>query len=166
MLLKVDSNWMPVFLPLSKEVPGVKWILPQAPFIPSTYNNGQSQLYPYLASLPLSGSKVLTYDTGTLFPAWFDTPTLNFLSPQDDIYHQDKAVNYLLSLIQCEHEEGVEKVFIGGYSQGATIALYTTLTSGVVVDGLAVVKGWVARSETIRQVRQSLGRPRFRTDVT
>jgi hypothetical protein len=38
----IDSNWMPVLLPLSKEVPGVKWILPQAPLIPSTYNNGQS----------------------------------------------------------------------------------------------------------------------------
>jgi predicted esterase len=165
MLLKLDSNWMPVLLPLSKEVPGVKWILPQAPFIPSSYNNGQSQLHPYLASLPLSKSKVLTYNTGTLFPAWFDTPTLNFLSPQDDIYHQDQAIHYLLSLIQCEYGEGVEKVFIGGYSQGATIALYTALTSGVVVDGLAVVKGWVARSDFIRQVCQSWGQPQFRTDV-
>jgi predicted esterase len=147
----IDSNWMPVLLPLSKKVAGVKWILPQAPLIPSTNNNGQSQLYPYLASLPLSGSKVLTSNTGTLFPAWFDTPTLNFLSPQDDIYHQDKSINYLLSLFQCEYGEGVD-VFIGGYSQGATIALYTALTSGVIVDGLAVVKGWVARSDSIRQV--------------
>jgi pimeloyl-ACP methyl ester carboxylesterase len=43
-------------------------------------------------------------------------------------------------------------VFIGGYSQGATIALLTALTGGVGVDGLAVVKGWVARSQDIRQV--------------
>jgi pimeloyl-ACP methyl ester carboxylesterase len=164
MLLMVDSNWMPVLLPLSKEVPGVKWILPQAPLIPSSYNIGQSQLYPYLRPLPLSENKVLTYNTGTLFPAWFNTPTLNFMSPQDDIYHQDKAIHYLLSLIQCEYGEGVD-VFIGGYSQGATMALYTALTSGVVVDGLAVVKGWVARSEIIRQVCQSWGQPRFRTDV-
>lgn len=41
---------------------------------------------------------------------------------------------------------------MGGYSQGATIALFTALTGGVVVDGLAIVKGWVARSDTIRQV--------------
>jgi predicted esterase len=47
-------------------------------------------------------------------------------------------------------------VYIGGYSQGATIALFTTLTSGVVVDGLAVVKGWVARSDTIRPVSIAL----------
>jgi predicted esterase len=48
-------------------------------------------------------------------------------------------------------------VFIGGYSQGATIALFTALIGGVGVDGLAVVKGWVARNESIRQVRQLSG---------
>jgi hypothetical protein len=41
----VDFNWMPVLLPLSKKVLGVKWVLPQAPLIPSTYNNGMSRSF-------------------------------------------------------------------------------------------------------------------------
>jgi len=87
-----------------------------------------------------------------LYPAWFDTPTLNFLDPQqDDIINQDKSVDYLLSLIKTEKAKGV-KVFIGGYSQGATIALLAFLTGGLRVDGLAVLRGWVARNENIRQV--------------
>ena len=61
------------------------------------------------------------------------------------------GVEYLLSLVNDEVGEG-KKVFVGGYSQGGVIALLTTLIGGGKVDGLAVVKGWVARNEIIRQV--------------
>jgi predicted esterase len=43
-------------------------------------------------------------------------------------------------------------VFIGGYSQGATIALLAFLTGGVQVDGLVILRGWVARGQSISQV--------------
>jgi predicted esterase len=62
-------------------------------------------------------------------------------------------VEYLLSVVECEYEKGVPKVFVGGYSQGATISLLATLTGGVRVDGLVVVKGWVARSQSVQEVR-------------
>jgi lysophospholipase-1 len=87
-----------------------------------------------------------------LYPAWFDTPTLNFLDPEtDDISNQNKAVTYLLSIVESEKRKGV-KVFIGGYSQGATIALLALLTGGVKVDGLVILRGWVARGQSISQV--------------
>jgi len=99
---------------------------------------------------------------GTLFPAWFDTPTLNFLDPlNDDIPHQDLAVTYLLSLINYEVGVGAGakgvKVIIGGYSQGATIALRTLLTAGQGgLGGLVVLKGWVARCGSISDVSLDL----------
>jgi predicted esterase len=49
------------------------------------------------------------------------------------------------------------KVIIGGYSQGATIALRTLLTAcqrGL--GGLVVLKGWVARSGSISDVSLDL----------
>lgn len=101
---------------------------------------------------------------GDLFPAWFDTPTLNFLDPSnDDVPNQDRAVQYLLSLIQAELASGLpaKKIYIGGYSQGATIALRTALVGmsipqGDALGGVVVLKGWVARGETIAHVCLSI----------
>ena len=60
-------------------------------------------------------------------------------------------MTYLLSLIEAEKAKGIE-VIIGGYSQGLAIAQLAFLTGGLRVDGLAVLRGWVARNEHIRQV--------------
>jgi predicted esterase len=144
----------------------MKWILPQAPLIPSSYNNGKPHIFhPTSRTIHLT-SPCLTWLTslGALFPAWFDTRTLDFLDPpNDDVPNQDRAVQYLLSLIQAELENGLlaKKIYIGGYSQGATIALRTALVGisrlrGNALGGVVVLKGWVARGETIAQVCLSL----------
>lgn len=82
-------------------------------------------------------------------------PTLNFLDPNnDDFDNQDKAIGYLLSVVECEYQVGIPRVFVGGYSPGAAVSLLATLTGDLEVDGLGVIKGWIARSEsTIKQAR-------------
>lgn len=44
-------------------------------------------------------------------------PTLHFLDPtNEDFGNQDKAMGYLLSVVECESQDWVGKVFVSGYA--------------------------------------------------
>lgn len=86
------------------ELPNIRFILPHAPEIAVTINNGY------------------------LMPAWYDLYGLTAGSVEDEVGIK-VSQEYVNSLIQIEIERGIpaERIVLAGFSQGGAIALYTAL---------------------------------------
>ena len=83
---------------------GVRFVLPHAPEMPVTRNNGY------------------------IMPAWYDVYGLTPISNEDEAGIK-VSQSYINSLIQNELDRGVpsERIVLAGFSQGGAIALYTAL---------------------------------------
>lgn len=98
----------------------VRFIFPDAPVMPVTINNG----YP--------------------MRAWFDIshPNLEAKTDQEGI---ERSVAQLNNLIDFEVEKGIlrENIFLGGFSQGAVIALSTALKTQQPLAGAIALSGYL-----------------------
>jgi len=83
---------------------GVRFVLPHAPDVAVTRNNGY------------------------IMPAWYDVYGLTPISREDEAGIK-VSQSYINSLIQNELDHGVpsERILLAGFSQGGAIALYTAL---------------------------------------
>ena len=62
-------------------------------------------------------------------PAWFDLYNLDNLEEQTDMAGVRASAELVGKYVKGEMERGIpsDKILLGGFSQGATLALYTTL---------------------------------------
>ncbi|KAI0638970.1 lysophospholipase I [Trametes polyzona] len=131
---QVDS-WVPVLQRLADQLPSVKWVLPQAPAVPVTYNQGR------------------------LRPSWFDIANL----PPCD--HYDEAaiatsVATIEGLVTTEVRTGTPptRIALVGFSQGGALALMTALTTLQELGGVASLSGWIPQQsrQAMHQLEPSL----------
>lgn len=77
-------------------------------------------------------------------PSWFD---IYGLSPdsQSDEEGIKKSSEILKQLIKEEEDKGIpsNKIFIGGFSQGGAVSLYTALTLGKPLAGVIALSSWL-----------------------
>lgn len=94
------------FAPISEQLnlPNIRFILPHAPSMPVTINNGY------------------------MMPAWYDLYGLTPGSQEDEEGIRDSQ-NYINSLIKIEIDKGISpsRIVLAGFSQGGAIALHTAL---------------------------------------
>lgn len=94
------------FSPIVQELnlPNIRFILPHAPVLPVTINNGY------------------------MMPAWYDLYGLTPGSQEDEAGIKNSQ-QYINSLIQKEMDQGISpsRIVLAGFSQGGAIALYTAL---------------------------------------
>ena len=95
------------FEPLAGELDlpaAVRFVFPHAPVQPVTINGG----------FPM--------------PAWYDILTLDWNGPEDAAGIRDAATG-LRRLVEREEERGIpsDRVFVGGFSPGGSVALYAGL---------------------------------------
>lgn len=85
-------------------LPNVRFILPHAPEMPVTRNNGY------------------------IMPAWYDVYGITPISKEDEAGIQ-ASQRYINTLIQHEIARGIpsERIILAGFSQGGAIALHTAL---------------------------------------
>lgn len=71
----------------------------------------------------------ITLNMGFRMPAWFDMYSLDNLEEETDMDGVRSSADVVGKFIQEEMDRGIpsNKILIGGFSQGATLALYTTL---------------------------------------
>ncbi|KAF8640542.1 hypothetical protein AX17_000204 [Amanita inopinata Kibby_2008] len=114
--------WQPMLTrTLASRFPGVRWILPQAPHHPVTFNQGQPR------------------------PSWFNIEELPPRSDESDVPTLDESVRIIRDLINAEQCAGVapQQIFLMGFSQGAALALTVAFTSQLDLGGIIVLSGWV-----------------------
>lgn len=135
------KGWCPITDSLSRDLPHVKWVLPHAPTGEVTAHNKKSM------------------------PRWFDIIAYNFESAAENRAEIMMAARMTDELIQREVDAGVppERVVIGGFSQGAAVALLAGLTSrpedglaggkeGWKLGGLVILSGWLPLQSSFQQV--------------
>ena len=89
-------------------------------------------------------------------PSWFDLSTLDKLtdSKYDDERGLLQSIAAVDSLIQAEVDAGIpeNKIFLGGFSQGGAVALYSGLTSKRRLGGVIGLSTWIPLNHKVPQV--------------
>jgi len=96
----------------------IKWILPHAP------------------TIRITASK-------SAMPAWYDIPTFDMNSTNVDEEGIFRAMQSITSIVDAEIASGTppERIILGGFSQGAALAMSTALTIKHQLAGLIVLSG-------------------------
>lgn len=126
------NGWAPVMRMVQHALPTVKFILPHAPTMNVTLNNGLSM------------------------PAWYDIVSLSE-DHGDSSEGISKSVHMVAGLIEGERRGGVERVLLGGFSQGGVIALACGLSmAGAQVDGIIALSSYLPKFIQFNSDRKDL----------
>lgn len=87
----------------------------------------------------------ITLNMGFRMPAWFDIYSLENLEEETDYEGVKASSEMVLKYVKQEIDKGIpsEKIIIGGFSQGATLALYTTLNYNQQLAGCIALSAYV-----------------------
>ncbi|PJF17021.1 hypothetical protein PSACC_03167 [Paramicrosporidium saccamoebae] len=124
-------GWAPVMRQLSKKFRFMKFICPHAPQIPVTLNSGMKM------------------------PAWYDIYTLSDTDENEDETGLQKSANALLDYVKVEQAAGIpnERIFIGGFSQGAATSLFTALVHpDIKLGGIIALSGYIPCRKLIKSL--------------
>lgn len=94
---------------------------------------------------PTAPTQAVTMNGGMRMPSWFDLMGLSPDSPEDEEGIK-KSSEILKQLIREEEERGIpsNKIFVGGFSQGGAVSLYTALCSyGKPLAGVIGLSTWL-----------------------
>ncbi len=106
---------------------------------------------------PNAPFKNITVNNGARMRAWFDINSMNHLERRIDHEGIADSVKSVNEFIENEKNNGVltEKIFIGGFSQGAVIALETALHYPSPLGGAIALSGFLPNADKIIQSRSS-----------
>ena len=126
------------FEPLAGELDlpaAVRFVFPHAPVQPVTINGG----------FPM--------------PAWYDILTLDWNGPEDAAGIRDAATG-LRRLVEREEERGIpsDRVFVGGFSQGGSVALYAGPRYSRPLAGIVALSTWLPQPATLPAERTPANR--------
>ena len=123
-------------LPAQMDLPAaVRFVLPHAPAVPVTVNGGLSM------------------------PAWYDVLTLDWNGPEDAAGVRDSS-RLLRHLIRRETERGIpsHRVFIGGFSQGGSVALFTGPRHPDPLAGIVALSTWMPQPASLAEENSDANR--------
>ncbi|EQL00530.1 lysophospholipase [Ophiocordyceps sinensis CO18] len=105
----------------------IKFVLPNAPVMPITVNNGVSM------------------------PAWFDL-SLQARALDEDVAGILASRTYFHSLIQDEISAGIpaDRIVLGGFSQGGAASILAGLTAPVKIAGIVALSSWLLLSQSFK----------------
>ncbi|KAL8622444.1 hypothetical protein ACOMHN_034109 [Nucella lapillus] len=104
----------------------------------------------------------VTLNAGMSMPSWFDIHGLNSSSSQDEAGIKE-ASQTLQGLIEKEEKSGIpsSRIFIGGFSQGGAVALYTAFAVDRPVGGVVALSTWLPLHKTLADDKV----PKYNKDV-
>lgn len=95
---------------------------------------------------PTAATIPVTLNAGFRMPSWFDLRTLDATAPEDE-EGIVRATNLVHELIKGEIKAGiaVNKILLGGFSQGGALALHAGLTYPERLAGIMSLSCWLPR---------------------
>ncbi|ORY86945.1 Phospholipase/carboxylesterase/thioesterase [Protomyces lactucae-debilis] len=121
-------SFLPELMAAQKLLPGVKWILPNAPMLPVTVNMGMKM------------------------PAWYDIASLGDIDQRtEDEAGMLKSAASLHALVDEEIAGGLasNKVVLAGFSQGCAMALLAGLTCKKPLAAIVGMSGYLPLREKL-----------------
>jgi predicted esterase len=123
------ESWMPVGQMFAAAHPNIKWVFPDAPI------------------------QAVTLNSGMRMPAWYDIKSLESKEHQDEqgLYKTVKSVENLVNL---EIAAGIpsDRIIVGGFSQGAAVALLTSVMSTIKLGGIIGLSGYLPLDHMVDSV--------------
>ena len=122
-------------LPLAAQLGGGKWraVFPNAPMRPITINGGMQM------------------------PAWYDIGRADLAGRQDKDGVEESAV-IIEELLAAEHSRGMRNVILGGFSQGAAMALHCGLRHQHKLTGIIALSGYLLFADEIKNAAADANR--------
>ncbi|MFL2980255.1 MAG: alpha/beta hydrolase [Methylophilaceae bacterium] len=118
--LGADANDFVPFLN-NLDLKDIEFILPNAPIRPITMNNG------------------------SLMRGWYDIESFSFKYQDNEGLNESKIFIENLIKERCDGLTSKFKIFLGGFSQGAALSLYTGLSSNLKIDGIIALSGYLPK---------------------
>ncbi|CAO3634402.1 unnamed protein product [Cunninghamella blakesleeana] len=120
-------SWVQLSDSLGDCFPNIKWIFPNAPLRPVSFNGG----------VPI--------------PAWFNVASFDKSSQTEKLDEAGmlSSVKIVEEIIEKEKNLGISNIILGGFSQGCVISLLTGLTTKIPLSGIIGVSGWLPMGEKI-----------------
>ncbi|KAI0063191.1 alpha/beta-hydrolase, partial [Artomyces pyxidatus] len=118
---QTNESWTGMIAWLSRHLPSIEWILPQAPL------------------------RAVTAYAGASRSSWFDIATFPPGEAEWDHNTMSASISVIESIIQTEVQAGIDshRIILAGYSQGAALSLLVALTTLHELGGVASLSGWV-----------------------
>ncbi|KAJ7600932.1 Phospholipase/carboxylesterase/thioesterase [Mycena floridula] len=93
--------------------------------------------------LPVPPARQVTIAMGSVMPIWFDILSRDLTKPPQDEEGMKESIATIKKLIDDEIACGtnVNRIVLGGFSQGSTISLLAALTGSIDLSGLVVLGG-------------------------
>lgn len=93
---------------------------------------------------PTAPTIPVTLNAGFRMPSWFDLKTLVMYGPEDEAGIKSATEN-IQSLIRSEISAGIpaERIIVGGFSQGGSLALHSGLTFSKPIGGIIALSCWL-----------------------
>jgi len=91
----------------------------------------------------------ITINMGFRMPAWFDIINLDNLEEDTDIEGVKASAEIVNKLIEAEIKAGIpsQQIIIGGFSQGAALAVYTTLHYPLPLGGCIALSTFIPKAQ-------------------
>jgi len=124
------AGWRPVASVMAKQLPHVKWVLPNAPTRPISLFRGMPA------------------------PAWFDIRSISMDPALEDEKGITAAVKTIETLIDQEIAAGIpsSRIVLGGFSQGGATSLFTGASTQKGLAGVVCLSGWLLLSHRLKQL--------------
>ena len=111
-------------------------------------------IFPSAESIPI------TLNGGFTMPGWFDIYGLDDTSKEDKVGYE-RSAGRILSIIEGEKQKGipVNKIILGGFSQGGAMALYISLRMQEKLAGVVICSAWLPfrkEYEAVTEVGKSM----------
>lgn len=120
------------FIPMAHALalPGVRWVFPHAP------------------------ERSITINQGMLMRAWFDIQSLERLEPED-VQGLQNSRWQIRELIEHERQAGftLDKIMLGGFSQGGVMALYAGLSYEKPLGGIVALSCYLPMQKSFDEWR-------------
>ncbi|KAL9100467.1 MAG: hypothetical protein Q9163_004157 [Psora crenata] len=138
------AGWKPIIenWRLRRRFPECKFIFPNAPIIPITVVRVQIEMFP--------GPIIDSVTELWYADAW--VTTFDSLAQAHDEPGILRSRDYFNSLIKAEVDQGIAstRIVIGGFSQGAAIAIFTGITSPLRLGGIVGLSSYLLLHDQIK----------------
>ena len=101
------------------------------------------------AILPQAPTRSVTINGGMQMPAWYDIAGGDLQSRQDEKGVQESARRIEDIIAEETARDDSQKIFLGGFSQGAAMSLYVGMRCATGLAGMVALSGYLLLEETL-----------------
>jgi len=107
-------------------------------------------------------SRMITVNAGMVMPAWYDIYSLQNLDLEDRTGIKESE-RMIINVLDEQMHQGIEAehIILGGFSQGGSMALYTTLRFAYGLAGAVCLSGYLPQRDELEDDEMNLNTPLF-----